>query len=330
MSGKPRLPSSPLHQSSSEIARGAYSVTHRLEAHVAKVAHAHPFSEQSRTTVSDLEEYRCYAAQCVEYQRRLASLGVPVPPLEQTIVGTLIEGSVEEGTEVSVFTVTEYAGQPLQIVSAAAPTRAVICADARDVLQAVLPVLEQERDREGRVPVGIDVQLKNFVRAARRVVYVDFTPPRFYTPEGGFRVEWPQPRDTRALEEGWKRFYMPAGILLQWLSYCCLWAPDARPLFLQLLRRHVPSPLAAELFSTFSFLRLSARSTRRAWRRAVATAVDSTELRAIACALAAPTGTHPETRSRLRTFWTRTTFLPFHRTSETLDAHRTLLAAWIQ
>lgn len=309
------------------VVSGAYADVHDLGSHVAKVAADHRLARRSRPAPVDLVEFQRFAAECLEYQRLLSTLGVPVPTLGQTITGPLLDPSADP--PVSVITVTEYAGGPLALVTEFSPTRAAVRTDARDVLRAVLPVLQQPRDAAGRVPVGIDVQLKNFVRSASGVVYVDFTPPRFVTPLVGHRVEWPQPQDPSVLREGWKRFYQPPGILLQWLSYCCRAQPAARPLFIRLLREEVPAALTQEVLTAFPLLRLSRRRTREAWERAIASAPDVTDLRAIACALAAPMGDRPQTQTRLRRFWDMSTFSPFPRSAGALDALRAILKTWL-
>lgn len=315
------VPETPVRQ----VASGAYADVHDLGSHVAKVAAGHRLARGSRPAEGNLVEFQRFATECLEYQRLLSTIGVPVPTLGQTITGPLLDPSADP--PISVFTVTEYAGGPLALVKEFSPTRAAVRTDARDVLRAVLPVLQQPRDAEGRVPVGIDMQLKNFARSARGVVYVDFTPPRFVTPLVGHRVEWPQPQDPGVLREGWKRFYQPPGILLQWLSYCCQAQPAARPLFVRIIRGEVPAALTQELFATFPLLRLPRGHARRAWGQAIAAAPDATELRALACAIAAPTGDRPETQAWLRRFWDVSAFSPFLRSAGALDALRAILKA---
>lgn len=310
------------------VVSGAYADVHDLGSHVAKLAAEHRLARMPDAAPADITEFQRYAAECLEYQRSLHALGVPVPALAQTIVGPLLDPSSSQ--RVSVFMVTEHAGMPLALVTELTPTRATIRADARAILRAVLPVLAQPRDAEGRVPVGIDMQPRNFVRSARSVVYVDFTPPRLCTPPVGHQVEWPQPQDPGVLREGWKRFYQPPGILLQWLSYCCRAQPAARPIFLRLLREEVPSALIHELYETFPFLRLQCRRDRQSGERAIATAPDATDLRAIAAALAAPTGDRSETQTWLRRFWDMSSFSPFPRSACSLGALRAILAAWLR
>lgn len=329
MSNRPERQRSPTPETTEgkRVVSGAYADVHDLGSHVAKVAADHRLARGSRPAQADLEEFRRFAAECLEYQQRLAELGVLVPQLEQTIVGPLLDSSA--GQQIQVFTVTEHAGVPLELVTAPVPSRVSIRADAREVLRAVLPVLQQPRDAEGRVPIGIDVLLKNFLRSARGVVYVDFTPPRFVTPLVGHRVEWPQPQDLGVLREGWKRFYQPPGILLQWLSYCCRARPAARPLFVRILRKEVPAALTRELFATFPFLHFPCRRSHQRWEQAIAAVPDATELRAIVCALAAPTGDSPETQAWLRGFWNVSSFSPFPRPAPALDALRAMLTAWL-
>ena len=139
-----------------QVASGAYADVHDLGSHVAKVAADHRLVRRACPVQRELEEFRRLAVECLEYQRCLHALGVPVPSLEQTIVGPLLDPASNQ--PISVFTVTAHSGEPLEFITALSPPRATIRADARDVLRAVLPVFGQPRDTAGRVPVGIDMQ----------------------------------------------------------------------------------------------------------------------------------------------------------------------------
>lgn len=289
------------------IYAGAYADAYDLETHVLKITGPHRESSPAASISLTSDQRQAYAERLLAYQQRLLALGVPVPPPANTLAGVADESFQPGAAAVVVY---EHAGETADSILLQLSDRESASAAVRGLLRAIRPVLLQRRDELGLVPTGIDVQPKNFARRGQQLCYIDFTPPRFFQDPEGYLIEFPQPTDIAVLAEGRRRFYSPAGILLQCLSYCSCLRLELRQSFRQMMTDELPAHLTDELVAQFPFLALPQSSARREWRAAIESAETRMELRAVACALAAPCGRRPARGVWLKHFFSRSAGFP--------------------
>lgn len=230
-----------------------------------------------------------FAQDIVTYMEKLAALGVSVSPISETslfILGaqrmgeTFLVISVPDGG-ISVEALLERAQ------SCASPyPSASLYALSVEMINMLLPVLHQSRLTNGYAEVGMDAVPSNFALRDGRMSYIDFTPPRYFSPDQGYRVEYPQPTSETELREARWRYYEPCGILTRWLTDCCRIRPDGRNMFLSALSESIDDELWQLMNSQLRSLSLPLDFRMPEWRATVESIHQPIDIRDIACAIA--------------------------------------------
>ena len=229
-----------------------------------------------------------FAKDIVTYMEKLAALGLPVSPIEETNLFVL--GARNTGETFIVISVPD-GGKSVEMFLEAVQSPDSLQELALGMIHTLLPVLRQTRiPSQGYSEVGIDAVPSNFALHNGRMTYIDFTPPRYYSPDHGFRVEYPQPALEAEMREARWRYYEPCGILTRWLTDCCRIRPDGRTIFIDTLRESVDETLWRSIKMQLLSLNLPAEFSSPEWQIAVdldyVSAHQPIDIRDIACAMA--------------------------------------------
>ncbi|MDP3779018.1 MAG: hypothetical protein Q8R30_03205 [bacterium] len=225
-----------------------------------------------------------FAKDIVTYMEKLAGLGVSVSPIEETNLFVL--GAKNTGETFIVISVPD-GGKSVEMFLEAVCSPHSLHNLALSMIKTILPVLQQTRiPSQGYSEVGMDAVPSNFALNNGRMTYIDFTPPRYYSPDHGFRVEYPQPTLEAEMREARWRYYEPSGILTRWLTDCCRIRPDGRNQFISALRESVDGALWRFMEKHLRSLTLPADFKAPEWQIAVESVHQPIDIRDIACAMA--------------------------------------------
>lgn len=231
-----------------------------------------------------------FCAEIVTYMEKLAQLQVPVSSVSETnvfILGARITG------ESFIVISTPDGGTSVEMLFEGAQSHSFLRELSLEIINNLLPVLCQPKLASGYSEVAIDPVPSNFALAQGRMTYIDFTPPRYFSPDYGYRVEYPQPTSQVELHEAIWRYYEPSGIVIRWLTDCCRIRPDGRDIFLDVLRESLPNELWQCLTSQLRSLSLPYNIQSLEWRNAIYEVDQLIDLRDMACAIAATDGFDP-------------------------------------
>ncbi|GEM_PF-3451133 len=224
-----------------------------------------------------------FAKDIVTYMEKLTELGVSVSPVEETNLFVL--GAHNTGETFIVISVPD-GGKSVEMFLEAAPSKSLHDL-AIGMIHTLLPVLQQTRiPSQGYAEVGIDAVPSNFALTNGRMTYIDFTPPRYFSPDHGFRVEYPQPASEAEMREARWRYYEPCGILTRWLTDCCRIRPDGRNIFISALRESIDPPLWQFMKSHLRSLNLPTDINMPEWQIAIKFMRQPIDIRDMACAMA--------------------------------------------
>ena len=232
-----------------------------------------------------------FAHEICVYQEKLAAVDVPVVSLAETTIAVLTEPTSGRPFIVMLM---PFAGKSAEFLFRQADSTQALFSDLADsMIQSLLRVISQP-DGNTLTPVGIDAQVSNFVVNDHGcITYVDFTPPRYFSADRGYRVEYPQPANIGELEAGIDRYYRPTGILARWLTDCCRVRPEARRIFVDELARQISPDLRLRLGQILPTLSLSDSSSRREIIAVITATETLIGLRDCACLLASLDGREP-------------------------------------
>jgi len=282
------------------IAERFYSQVYRMGARIIKISNPHKdLCPEGFTTKSEASNF---ATEVLTYMEKLAGLDVPVSSVLHTKLHILHEEKT--GRPFVAFDVPD-GGVSVESLLAEGESHHALRELARGMIRAFLPVFFQERLESKYHEVGIDPIPSNFALADGRMTYIDFTPPRYFSPDRGYRVEYPQPADETELRDAIRRYYEPYGIVTRWLTDCCRIRPDGRDIFLGVMRQLLPDALWDLVNRELGSLHLPSDLRTPEWPAAIRSASQSTDLRDFACAIAAADGSDPSaTREWLHQFFT--------------------------
>mgnify|MGYP001587957091 FL=1 len=225
-----------------------------------------------------------FSGEIVTYMEKLAQLGVSVSPISETNIS--IMGAKNTGESFIVIS-TPDGGTSVEMLYEKAQSDASLREFSLEIINNLLPVLYQPKLTNGYNEVAIDPVPSNFTLAKGRMTYIDFTPPRYFSLDCGYRVEYPQPASQIELHEAIWRYYEPCGILTRWLTDSCRIRPDGRNIFLDTLRESLSDELWKSLASQLQSLSLPSHIQRLDWRNAIYEVNQLIDLRDMACAIAA-------------------------------------------
>lgn len=302
------------------IAERFYSWVYRISptGRVVKVSTAHrdlrPEGFQTKSEASH------FGAEMFTYMEKLAKLGVPIPSISETDLSIVTDRS--RGKPFAVLNVPD-AGLSVGslLEHCELPSLREL---AKEMICALLPVFYQPCIVSGGYPeVGIDSTASNFTLRDSILAYVDFTAPRYYSPNRGYRIEYPQPDSEVELRQGRWQYYSFCGIITRWLNDCCRIRPDGRGIFLDVLTECLPHEIWRSAKSQLYSLRLPSDLHAPDWRIAIRGA-GLTDLRDLACAVAFGDGLDPVgTKQWLGDFYTASRHHPGQPISqERLDSLR--------
>ncbi len=226
-----------------------------------------------------------FAMDILTYMEKLDKLGVSVSPLSETNLFLL--GAQSTGEIFLVISALD-GGISVETLLERAESSDHLYALSMEMLRILSPALCQPRLADGYAEIGMDGVPSNFALHEGRMTYIDFTPPRYYSPDQGYRVEYPQPVSQAELYEAIWRYYEPCGIITRWLTDCCRIRPDGRSTFLTALQQSIDCELWQFINSQLPSLNLPFDFTThmREWRIAIESMHKAIDLRDIACAIA--------------------------------------------
>lgn len=242
-----------------------------------------------------------FAKEIVTYMEKLAGLGVSVSSLEQTNLFVL--GSKTTG-ETFITISTPDGGRSVEMFLEDACSRNSLYALAIGMIKTLLPVLHQTRLTQGYAEVGMDGVPSNFAITNGRMTYIDFTPPRYFSPDHGYRVEYPQPICEAEMREARWRYFEPCGILTRWLTDCCRVRPDGRNVFISALRECIDNDLWRFMKNHLRSLTLPSNLCAPEWKTAIEAVHQPIDIRDMACAMA-----HTQKFDALAKNWLDTIFV---------------------
>lgn len=280
------------------VAERFYSRVYRVPGRVVKVITPHhvlrPEGFGSRSEASS------FGTEILTYMEKLAALGVPVSPVAETHI--VVSGTRETAEPFVLMDVPD-GGASLEGMLARASSHEFIRELAHGMVHVVLHVLRQSRLAGGYLEVGIDPIASNFVIQKDDIAtltYVDFTAPRYFSADKQHRIEYPQPMSESELRAGRWTYYDPCGIAIRWLTDSCRVRPDARQIFLEVLCENLPAKLWKAVRERLPSLRYHPSQ----WHSVLQDVYGLTDLRDIACGLAAADGADPVvTRQWLQGFF---------------------------
>lgn len=275
------------------VAQRFYSHVYRIPSRVIKIITSHRvLSPEGFNTKSEAGRF---GTEIFTYMEKLGALGVPISPVSET--NMLVLSGQETGRPFIVLDAPD-GGASVEMLLEQSNSDAAIRDLAVGMMRAVLPVLQQQKLAHGYPEVGIDATPGNFTLVYGSIMYIDFTPPRYFSPDRGYRIEYPQPEGEEEIREGLRRYYEPDGVLTRWLTDCCRIRPDKRSLFLAVLRDTLPYGIWGPVIDALCSVRLPAELHAREWETAIESARQPFELRDLACAMAAVNGSDPVSAKR--------------------------------
>ncbi len=273
------------------VAERFYSRVYRIPGRVIKIITPHhilrPDGFASRSEAS------AFNTEILTYMEKVAALGIPIPSIADT--HTVIS-SARKTNEPFILMDVPDGGLSLEMGLECALSSDFLRELAQGMINAVLCVFHQPWLTSGYPEIGIDPIASNFVfreKDLATMVYVDFTAPRYFSPDSGYRVEYPQPTSKAEILEAVRRYYEPCGIVTRWLTDCCRIRPDARGIFLDVLNELLPSELWKSVKSQLRSLHLALDIHASEWRKAIHSVSQLADLRDFACAIAATDGADP-------------------------------------
>lgn len=271
------------------VAERFYSRVYRIPGRVIKIITPHhilrPDGFASRS------EAGAFMTEILIYMEKVAELGIPIPSLEDTHV--VISGTRTTNEPFILMDVPDGGTSVEKNMVHGQVSFDFLRELAQRMMGIMMHALLQPRLSDEYQEVGIDPIASNFVLHDNKLAtmqYVDFTAPRYFSPDCGYRVEYPQPTNKAELHEAIERYYDPCGIITRWLTDCCRIRPDARSIFLDVLEGLLPEELWAPMKKCLQSLCLPPDVREPAWRHAISSARQLTDFRDLACAIAAADG----------------------------------------
>lgn len=285
------------------VAERFYSRVYRIPGRVIKIITPHhvlrPDGFASRSEAS------AFMTEILTYMEKIAALGIPVPSIEDT---HMVISSARKTNEPFILMDVPDGGISVEKSMECVQSSLDFLRElAQEMVRAMLHAFHQPRMVEGYQEIGIDPIASNFVfhdDNLATMVYVDFTAPRYFSPNHGYRVEYPQPANEAEIREAVWRYYEPCGIITRWFTDCCRIRPDARGIFLDVLEKMLPDKLWGFVRTQLRSLRLPSDIQASEWRHAISEVRQLADFRDFACAIAATDGMNPtETKTWLSTFF---------------------------
>ncbi len=273
------------------VAERFYSRVYRIPGRVIKIITPHhvlrPEGFASRSEAS------AFMTEILTYMEKVAALGVSVPSLEDT--HAVISSAHTTNEPFILMDVPDGGISVEKSMECAESSPDFLRGLAQEMVYAMRCVFRQSRLPDGCQEVGIDPIASNFVFHNKNLAtmqYVDFTAPRYFSPHYGYRVEYPQPANEAEIREAVWRYYEPCGIITRWLTDCCRIRPDARGIFLDVLKKMLPDELWRSAKSQLQSLHLPPDIRTSEWRHAISEVRQLADFRDLACAIAAADGTN--------------------------------------
>lgn len=303
------------------VAQRFYSQVYRITGRrIYKVISSHQVMSEGFRTKS---EASAFGTDILAYMEKLAALGVPIPPIEETHLFIL---NAQATRRPFIVLDTIDGGSSIEMLWEQEESSNGIMEFTAGMIQAILPVLLQEKPAGGYGEVGIDAMASNFTLLDGCITYIDFTPPRYYSPDRGYRIEYPQPADEGEVREGIWRYYEAEGIIIRLFTDCCRILPDKRNVFLETIRDELPNDLWRRVTDVLSSIHLPADLHAPEWKAAIQSAKKPIELRDLACAIAAADGLMVSAKKWLEEFFHASRHHPGQPVAEErLNSLRTLL-----
>lgn len=285
------------------VAERFYSRVYRVPGRVIKIITPHhvlrPDGFASRSEASS------FMTEILIYTEKIAALGIPIPPLSDTHAA--ISSTRKTNEPFILMDVPDGGVSVEKSMSCMQSSFGFLRELAGEMVRVMLYAFRQPHLPDGYQEVGIDPIASNFVLRNNNLatmVYVDFTAPRYFSPDYGYRVEYPQPANEAEIREAVWRYYEPCGIITRWFTDCCRIRPDARGIFLDVLEKMLPDKLWMLVRTQLPSLRLPLDIRTSEWHSAISEASQLADFRDFACAIAATDGANPtETQKWLSEFF---------------------------
>ena len=224
-----------------------------------------------------------FARDILTYMEKLEKLGVRVSPLSETNLFLL--GAQGTGEIFLVISALD-GGISAETLLEGAGSKDCLYELSMEMIRILSPALHQPRLAGGYPEIGMDGVPSNFAVYDGHMTYIDFTPPRYYSRDQGYRVEYPQPATHAELYEAIWRYYEPCGIITRWLTDCCRIRPDGRNIFLTALRQSIDDELWQFMKNQLPSLNLPLDFKMGEWRITIESMRKAIDIRDIACAMA--------------------------------------------